>query len=516
MNSKKKKTIYDQAMDVRKDGLNEHSDKVREIEKENEENAKNAKTHAPEDIKSDFDLQEIKADLSLFELKDSGSDTLRVYHPAIDIGAELGIISKVEYGKLTNKESFFKSVLENQVLTPEIEQRHILAFEGEFVEPTVAVESVVEHVTANDYPDHVDTKAFDFSVNQDLNLGDPVQISEGNGHVVKLDRVQDVYSSEEEFNATQETYGNMGLSWEGNEIMTVFVDLGDAEVEHFVYEVNKQSVESQDDSLPQAKMTDEYEKSIQMETQKTESDYNQLSTNILNSLYSQLKHDMKFDSVSILTAKYNDDKTTLNVYTSLHDKVGEKFVSLDIPVEGLTFKPLSNSTVASIVSKTADLSFKITEELKGEVDEKLKQIEADEAWKTGDSKDIVESKEVVDKERFVAEKFSDREVSEGSLLDAMDGIGLESKKTPVKKEAASDSGGTGFSLAVDVLNVDKHSTGLPEDTKVGAVIFADGNYWKLVCKDKSNLSKEENSGSIWTFHKVPVESVDKEPEHSIE
>ena len=491
MDSKdKNKNIYDQAMEARKADLNEHSDKVREIEKENAERAENMKAHSSDDPQPDFDLEEIKADLGLFELKDYGSDYLKVYHPAIDVGAELGIISKEEYGKLTNKEAFFKSTLEN-AQTPEITQRHTLAFDGEFVEPTVATESIKEIITSKDYEAEYQPKTGTPCHCRPGMERDNCPSCEGTGMQVDFKKIREENSTEAE----------------------------------------------QDTSLPQAKMTDEYEKSVQMETQKTESDYNILSTTILNNLYSQLKQDMKFDSVSILTAKYNADKTALNVYASLQDKIGEKFVSLDIPVEGLTSKPLSNSTIASIVSKTADLASKISEELKGEVNEKFKQIDADEEWRLSDIRDIIDSHDQVNTEDFIEEKFNDvgkqfcpmcddyvdvmedgackncwnPTLSDGELQETE-----ASKKSNVKKIASSDSGGTIFSGEVDVLNVDKHSAGLPEDIAIGDIVYADGNYWKVMSKDKNNLSKEENSGSLITLHKVPAESVDEEPEHSIE
>lgn len=558
MDSKdKNKNIYDQAMDARKADLSEHSDNVREIEKENAERTENMKVHAPEDIKSDFDLTEIKADLSLFELKDSGSEYLKVYHPAIDTGTELGIISKEEYGKLKNKEAFFKSTLENHAATPEIEQRHILAFEGEFVEPTVTEEVVDEKLTANDY----EKKAFQDDAKMEKlweSLTDIPFDEDPEGH------------SDQLLGVDWHIFGKGTPREDIWEYFDINYSKGLAALKGLTDDVRK--TEFQDDSLPQAKMTDEYEKSVQMETQKTESDYNNLSTNIINNLYTQLKHNMKFDSVSILTAKYNDDKTSLNVYASLHDKIGEKFVSLDIPVEGITFKPLSNSTVASIVAKTADLGSKISKELKGEVDDKVKQIEADEDWKLRDVKDIVDSHDAVNPEDFIEEKFQDYNDGEehGSYtveeLDAMPTIsqghmdnlkvddgkvrvwlsrmtvadGMEydnqvtveelvegiwttineyqaleaSQKSKVTKKAETDSGGVGFSLSVDILNIAHNLTGLPDDMEIGTTVFIDGYHWKLTSKGKHNLSKEKDSGSIWTFTKVPVG--DKEPEHTID
>jgi len=81
--------------------------------------------------------------------------------------------------------------------------------------------------------------AFDFTSNQDLKIGDSVEVNGKNVKVTNLKRVQDVYDSEEDFNANQDIYQNTGLTWEGNQIMTVDVDAGGIEVEHFVYEIEK-------------------------------------------------------------------------------------------------------------------------------------------------------------------------------------------------------------------------------------------------------------------------------------
>lgn len=90
-------------------------------------------------------------------------------------------------------------------------------------------------------------KGYDFSMNQDLVVGDEVRSGKMSGKVSKINRVQDTYTSEEEFNHYLETYGTTGLSWDRNEIMTVDVvtspvkDENDVEAveEFFVYEVEK-------------------------------------------------------------------------------------------------------------------------------------------------------------------------------------------------------------------------------------------------------------------------------------
>ena len=83
--------------------------------------------------------------------------------------------------------------------------------------------------------------AFDFTMNQDLEIGDMVQYGSIVGKVTVINRVQDVYSSEEEFDRYDETYNltEDSLSWEGNQIMTVMVEYDDIESEKFVYEIKE-------------------------------------------------------------------------------------------------------------------------------------------------------------------------------------------------------------------------------------------------------------------------------------
>lgn len=82
-------------------------------------------------------------------------------------------------------------------------------------------------------------KAFDFTINQDLDIGSTVKSGHFAGKIVKVTRVQDVYADEEEFNNVTD-YGNEELSWDGNEIMTVHIELpSGSQIEKFVYEVDK-------------------------------------------------------------------------------------------------------------------------------------------------------------------------------------------------------------------------------------------------------------------------------------
>jgi len=93
--------------------------------------------------------------------------------------------------------------------------------------------------------------AYDFTANQDIAVGDKVE----GGTVVEVKRVQDVYANEEEFNQWQETYGQEGLSWEGNEIVTVDIDKEGIVVEKFIYEIEKDEPVETEKQIPMATET---------------------------------------------------------------------------------------------------------------------------------------------------------------------------------------------------------------------------------------------------------------------
>ncbi len=105
---------------------------------------------AAEEVISVAEAFPIKANLGSFKLYDDGSDYLKVFHPSLDAGKELGIIGKDEYSSLQNKESFFKEVLENVAKSSELENHYTLSFEGSFTEPTIEYHETREIVTAAD------------------------------------------------------------------------------------------------------------------------------------------------------------------------------------------------------------------------------------------------------------------------------------------------------------------------------------------------------------------------------
>lgn len=344
----------------------------------------------------------VKASLNDFKVYDDGSKFLKIYHPALDSGRELGIVSKDEYNSLSDKEAFLKEVLENQIKNSTLEAHYELSFEGSFVEPTIEVKAAeADLVTSND-----------------LEPAAPVEASEA--------------------------------------IM---------------------EVEEDKDNLFLARSSNGYEQSLQFEAQKTEADVRRLATQVANDMVSHLRS-LKYDDVKILAVE-QPEPSTFQVTASIIDSAGEKIFTMSVPVREDTYSLPKKEVVADLVSKTVDLQSKIAESI---------------------AKDTLEKTTLIDE----IEAEQERE------LDAA----LAPEK--IEKTAGGDVGGVQFIGPVDVLNMDKHtlaSSGIPEDMEVGSVIYADGFHWKLTSKSKDALSKEADSGSIWTFTKVPP--TDKAPEHEV-
>ena len=112
-------------------------------------NTAETKTAADEimDIAQTFALQ---ADLTQFVLEDDGSDYLKVFHPALDSGRELGVISKEEYASLQDKEAFFRNTIADQIKNSTLENHYDLSFVGSFSEPSVQAVRVESIITAAD------------------------------------------------------------------------------------------------------------------------------------------------------------------------------------------------------------------------------------------------------------------------------------------------------------------------------------------------------------------------------
>lgn len=347
----------------------------------------------------------LKADLAQFLLHDDGSDYLRVYHPALDSGKELGVISKEEYNSLPDKEAFFKETLENQIKNSTLENHYDLSYVGSFSEPSVQSIHVENIVTAADL--------------------------------------------------------------EPRETVTKTAAL----VEEPAVEK-----EAEEENVFLAHQADTYRQAEEFDTQKTQQDLDRLATKLANEVVAYLRG-MNYNDVKVLSVD-NSDTASFKVTASLIDASGDKVVTFAVPVRDLAYSLPKKEVVAKLVSETADLQSKIAESLAQETIERMKEIDDAESWKETETQAAINDDKIT--------------------------------------KTAGEVGGVQFIGPVDVLNIDKHtlaSNGIPEDMEVGETIFADGFHWKLTSKDKDNLSKEANSGSVWTFTKVAP--TDKEPEHEV-
>jgi hypothetical protein len=183
--------------------------------------------------------------------------------------------------------------------------------------------------------------AFDFTMNQDLNIGDKVNFgNEREGIIYQITRVHDIYENEEDFNNTQETYGNTGLSWEGNEIMTVHIaDIPDYENkenwindvyegsgrEKFIYEIEKKGKDLSDVQMPPQKGS--------TLGSKLSKDANEYISNKIK--YLMEEEGMKQDQAIAIAYKYAK-KEGYDVPEKKKTKANENIIKIDMDLEETT------------------------------------------------------------------------------------------------------------------------------------------------------------------------------------
>jgi hypothetical protein len=345
----------------------------------------------PEESKIETEQTKVASlpvDLSKFEIVDDGSEFLKIYHSAMDTGAELGVIHKNEYSTLTNKEVVLKEIFENQILGSHLENHYELKFEGSFVEPQIQVKA-------------------DLSQVKRIDLVEP-----------------------------------------------------------------KEEVEVQKDLLL-AKQTEGYRLAQEVDEQKVASQKAKLESQITRELVLHLA-DMGFVGAKILST----DTSSLNVVensidgsvsikAAVHDSGDIKNVTIPIVVSASSYILPKKDVVSEFLKIAENVTLETEKQLNQEMKSKLEEINKLEDW---------------------TEKQTEAIISDSKI----------------EKVATADSGGMQYFGPVDVLQVEKHLLGLPEDTELGTIIFADGYYWKLTDKNKNQLSKGEGDGNIWTFTKVDV------------
>ncbi len=382
----------------------------------------------------------LKANLGDFRIVNDGSDYLKVYHSALDIGKELGVFHKDEYEKLANKEASFKEILQNQVSHSMIENNHELVFEGSFAEPEIEGKPEENIVTSADYKT---------CINCDKQLDDctcdPSQ--------TKDDPEKHSVEAEEDENSA---------------IITEAVDeIAD----------EKEAEEVEENLL--ARQPDTYQRSIDSENQSKANQRGRLLRRIANDLYKHL-FNLKYAGVKIGSVDPSDlndkDSGSVKIKAFLTDQKGSKNVVISVDVESGSYKLPKADKIAEVLETVDTIESAVDQTLQKDVEERIKEIDEHDNW---------EEKE-----------------TEAALKDAKQ----------LKKEAAH-SDGIQMLGPTSVIKLDKHLLGLPDDTEIGTVVYADGHHWKLTDKSDGQLSKEADSGSIWTFTKV--ETGDKKPEYEL-
>lgn len=401
-------------------------------------------------------INEIVADLGQFELKDTGSDILKVYHPAIDTGKkELGIVTKNEYTNEANKESLLKSILENQVKHSYLENHYTLKFEGSFTHPNIVLE---------DQPTYDLTPADEAQGEDAGELRQQLALTHGEAivHGEFSPEVMEMVKKLSEMTGMSE-----------QEILETAKN--DAEF------VNSEKDMSTD--MHAAKMPDMVRQASDFEQQRMNNREDKIVNLAINDHVKHLRQlgyeDVKVLSVDKSALKFDGESFTgdLKIETSLQNMSGLKIASIPFTIQGDNFKFPTTESVKEAILKGTDVKAKVEADLAEEV--KSAQVSADEM-----------------------ETWKESEVT--AVL-----------KGDIKKEAG-EFGGIQTLGPVDKMEVERHLLDLPEDTEIGTTLFADGSYWKLISKSKNALSGGLNDGNIWTIEKVKAEDVKEEPEHTVQ
>ncbi len=324
----------------------------------------------------------LEASLSDFSLMDDGSDYLKVFHPSLDTGKELGVISKDEYTKSSDKQALLTSVLSNSMKNTGLEAEHDLKFVGSFVEPSINVEAK------------------------------------------------------------------------------------EAEAPLFTEEIAEENiVEATEDTVYLSHQADSYRQAVESEEQVHKAAFEKVASSAANSLVSYLQG-LNYGGVKVLSTDISNE-SFVSITASLFDTVGEKVVTFSLPVRDSLYTLPHKEAVHKLISETVDLKTQISSEFEKETLEHLQAIDELETYN-----------KVTTEAAFAEERI---------------------------EKTAADAGGMQYCGPVDVLHIDKHTLGLPDDTEIGEKAYVDGFWWQLTNKDHNNLGKEAESGSIWTFTKVAPE-----------
>lgn len=409
----------------------------------------------PVSVVNAFPLQ---ADLSLFRLVDDGSDYYKVFHPSLDSGKEIGVISKKEYPTLNSKEAVLKDILANQILRSEASNHYDLSFTGSFVEPSIEKIAVEQPSIVADEPLTVEARSYK---GWDI-MTDPNQLA--------MTR----------FKATNPKFP--GEIAEGNSMAGIRSIIDEIEAGTFSTIKTEEipDVAPEPEQIPEeivAHIDNGFRRAQSSDATKVAAKKEALYSKIVNELVAHL-NTLQYGSVKVITASetFDDSLTGEVVVTAELLADSPRIASIPVRVDNSSYKLPTKAVVASLIAKSRDLRAEIEATIAQEEVEALARID--------------------EKENFY-EKEADNIIHD----------------RVTKTAAASEGGGALGYGPNEVMRVQKHFLGLPDDFKEGDTVYADGCHWQLVSKADQKLSAGEDDGSLWTFHRVAPDG--KKPKHTL-
>jgi hypothetical protein len=225
----------------------------------------------------------------------------------------------------------------------------------------------------------------------------------------------------------------------------------------------------------QAALPDSFRQATETEDYRVNAQREKLSNQVANDLIPHLRS-LAYEDIKISEVDYTDLKDgenglsgTVAVTATLIDGPALRRVTFPVHVENssYSFGQKSITATRSLIASSVDIHAEVEAKLAEEALAKNAETDTLEQWK------------------------------ETETTAALDDV----KVAPIVK-VAMNGGGTQYVGPTDVIEMDKHLLGLPDDTEIGEEICADGFRWKLTSKSKSQLSAGQDDGSVWVFTKV--------------
>jgi len=343
----------------------------------------------------------LNSSLDQFRVVDDGSSFLKVYHPALDTGRELGVVGKLDWANTPNHEAILKEIFANQV-----DPNHAtLTFTGSYAEPVIEAKEMTD---------------------------------------------------EEKEEAEKQKKEAAGFMCE-----TCNQPMFNCECDE------KDDKEAKDASEMLSVASDSFRQNVELEASREERSKEKFTTTLVNAIAS---HIQSFNIGAVHVQQVDD--TALDESYNGHVRISATYdgriLSIPVQVNGGEYKLPKKAEVITLLGGSVDTKAEEAAEFDREAIAKIEEVDA-------------------------LNTYNDQQVE----------AALEDPKPTITK-TAGEFGGIQYIGPVDTIRCERHLLGLPEDTEVGTVVYADGHHWKLTQKNdvEHQLGKEKDSGSTWIFEKM--------------